>query len=43
MVLRARICMAHLLDSHPRHPDVWPHKAARYAQLAERQCLIAED
>ena len=42
MVLRARICMAHLLDSHPRNPDVWPRKATRYVQLAERQCLIAE-
>lgn len=42
-VLRARICMAHLLDAEPMQPDRWPREAAGYLALAEEECLRAED
>ena len=29
-LVRARLCIDHLLDEHPRTPDVWPVKATRY-------------
>ena len=41
-LLRARICIAHLLDPHPSRPEHWPAAAQRYLDLAERECLIAE-
>jgi aminoglycoside phosphotransferase family enzyme len=41
MVLRARICIAHLLDPEPMTPDVWPQRAARYLEVASRECLMA--
>ncbi|WP_246206883.1 hypothetical protein [Methylocystis heyeri] len=33
--LRARLALAHLLDSHPRLPEKWEPLAARYLALAE--------
>lgn len=41
-LLRARICIAHLLDPHPSRPEHWPLAAQRYLDIAERECLIAE-
>jgi aminoglycoside phosphotransferase family enzyme len=41
MVLRARICIAHLLDPQPMTPAVWPERAARYLEMAGRECLKA--
>lgn len=32
--LRARLAMAHLLDEHPRTPEVWPGRAAVYLRHA---------
>ncbi len=29
-LIRARLCIDHLLDAHPRTPEVWPQKASRY-------------
>jgi uncharacterized protein len=33
-LLRARLCMAHLLDDAPRSPEKWPTLATRYIELA---------
>ncbi|MEF3366174.1 hypothetical protein V3H18_06440 [Methylocystis sp. 9N] len=35
-VLRARLCVAHLLDATPREPKKWEPLAARYLDLAQR-------
>jgi aminoglycoside phosphotransferase family enzyme len=35
--LRARLCIAHLLDTHPRDPSGWVRKAERYLERAERE------
>lgn len=35
-VLRARLCVAHLLDATPREPEKWEPLAARYLDLAQR-------
>lgn len=40
-VLRARICLAHLLDQTPMEPDRWPEEARRYLDIAERECVKA--
>ena len=40
-VLRARICMAHLLDPQPMQPERWPAEARAYLDLAEEECLKA--
>ena len=40
-MLRARICIAHLLDPVPMQPDRWPGEAERYFELAERECVKA--
>ncbi len=40
-MLRARICIAHLLDPVPMQPDRWPGEAERYLDLAERECVKA--
>jgi uncharacterized protein len=36
--LRARLCVAHLLDPTPREPGKWEPVADRYLTLAERYC-----
>lgn len=41
-VLRARICVAHLLDPEPMNPERWPQEAERYLDIAERECTTAE-
>ena len=41
-VLRARICIAHLLDPEPMEPERWPAEAERYLDVAERECARAE-
>ena len=41
-MLRARICMAHLLDPEPMTPEIWPAEARHYFEIAERECLRAE-
>ena len=33
-MLRARLSIAHLFDTHPRTPEKWPHLARTYVQLA---------
>jgi aminoglycoside phosphotransferase family enzyme len=33
-LVRARLCMAHLLDTHPRTPEKWPPLASRYIACA---------
>lgn len=40
--LRARICIAHLLDSDPREPQRWPDEARRYLSMADEACVRAE-
>ncbi|HEY0919290.1 hypothetical protein [Devosia sp.] len=40
-VLRARICMAHLLDPEPQRPEHWPAAAQAYLALAEAECIRA--
>ena len=40
-VLRARICMAHLLDPEPMEPERWPDEARRYLAIAEEECRKA--
>jgi uncharacterized protein len=37
-VLRARLCLAHLLDIKPREPSKWEPLADRYLELAEHYC-----
>lgn len=41
-VLRARICIAHLLDPEPMQPERWPAETRAYLSLAEEECLKAE-
>jgi aminoglycoside phosphotransferase family enzyme len=41
-VLRARICMAHLLDAVPMEPGRWPAEARRYLAVAAAECIKAE-
>lgn len=41
-VLRARICMAHLLDAEPMQPERWPTEARTYLAMAEEECFRAE-
>ncbi|MDP1731897.1 MAG: hypothetical protein Q8L54_12135 [Devosia sp.] len=41
-VLRARICIAHLLDPQPSEPERWPGEAHAYLTLAEEECIKAE-
>ncbi len=36
-LLRARICLAHLLDEKPMTPDLWPGLSERYLRCAERE------
>jgi len=38
-LLRARLCMAHLLETPVRHPRKWKPMALRYIAAAERDCL----
>ncbi|MFN3547861.1 MAG: hypothetical protein ACK4U0_10270 [Mesorhizobium sp.] len=38
-LLRARLCMAHLLETPVRHPEKWKPLALRYIATAERDCL----
>lgn len=40
-VLRARICIAHLLDPEPMQPERWPDESRAYLSLAEVECLKA--
>lgn len=40
-VLRARICIAHLLDPEPMEPERWPDEARAYLMLAEEECRKA--
>ena len=40
--LRARICIAHLIDANPVEPERWPSEAQRYLSLAADECLRAE-
>jgi aminoglycoside phosphotransferase family enzyme len=37
-VLRARICIAHLLDDEPATPEKWPKRARDYLSLAHVEC-----
>lgn len=39
MLLRARLSIAHLLESPVRHPEKWRPLAIRYIEMAERECL----
>lgn len=39
--LRARICIAHLLDREPMQPERWPDEARRYLALAADECVRA--
>ncbi|MEX0405815.1 hypothetical protein ABGN05_09095 [Aquibium sp. LZ166] len=38
-LLRARLCMAHLLETPVRHPLKWKPLALRYIAAAQRDCL----
>ncbi|HEY9011119.1 MAG TPA: hypothetical protein VIN06_08875 [Devosia sp.] len=38
-LLRARICLAHLLDEVPMTPEIWPGHADRYLRLARRELV----
>ena len=40
--LRARICVAHLIDPDPMERQRWPGEARRYLALAAEECLMAE-
>ncbi|RYE46683.1 MAG: hypothetical protein EOP24_14650 [Hyphomicrobiales bacterium] len=40
-MLRARICIAHLLDPVPMQAERWPGEAAHYLDLAECECVKA--
>lgn len=45
-VLRARICMAHLLDTMPLTPEIWPERARMYLEMAQAEninCHQPED
>lgn len=39
-LLRARLCISHLLDSPLRNPEKWRPLAVRYISAAEKECLI---
>ncbi|MGB3389275.1 MAG: hypothetical protein WBA88_14950, partial [Pseudaminobacter sp.] len=39
MLLRARLCIAHLLEHPVHHPEKWRPLAKRYLEAAERECL----
>jgi aminoglycoside phosphotransferase family enzyme len=39
--LRARLCLAHLLDEHPERPQSWVQKAERYLSFAAREAAKA--
>jgi aminoglycoside phosphotransferase family enzyme len=39
--MRARICLAHLIDPNPMEPGRWPDEARRYMALAAEQCTMA--
>ena len=39
-LLRARLCISHLLESPLRHPEKWQPLAVRYISAAEKECLI---
>jgi len=41
-VLRARLCVAHLLDAVPMQPERWSREAERYLDFAETECTRAE-
>jgi len=38
-VLRARICIAHLLDKKPATPEIWPQRTRIYLDLAKDECV----
>jgi len=38
-VLRARICIAHLLDDQPMTPEIWPKRTRAYLELARVACF----
>lgn len=38
-VLRARICIAHLLDTHPATPEIWPDRTCAYLDMAHVECV----
>jgi uncharacterized protein len=38
-LLRARLCMVHLLERPVRHPEKWKPLALRYIEQARRECL----
>jgi aminoglycoside phosphotransferase family enzyme len=38
-LLRARLCIAHLLESPLRHPKKWRPLAIRYISAADKECL----
>jgi aminoglycoside phosphotransferase family enzyme len=40
-LLRARICLAHLLDEVPMTPEIWPGHAQRYLRIAQRELASA--
>lgn len=40
-LLRARICLAHLLDEVPMTPEIWPGLAERYLRMAQRELARA--
>ncbi|MFN3657070.1 MAG: hypothetical protein ACK4UO_07425 [Pseudolabrys sp.] len=40
--LRARLAIAHLLESHPRTPEKWPRRAREYLALADRSARTLE-
>ena len=39
--LRARICIAHLIDPDPMEPQRWPDEARRYLAVATEECVMA--
>jgi aminoglycoside phosphotransferase family enzyme len=42
-MLRARICIAHLIDPDPMEPQRWPDEARRYLAMAAQECIMAGD
>ena len=42
-VLRARLCIAHLLDSSPMTPERWPRETRAYLAVAREACAKADD
>jgi aminoglycoside phosphotransferase family enzyme len=41
-MLRARLCIAHLLDTSPRTPEKWPRLARIYLELAAADAASLE-